>query len=475
MRLTALSFLLGLGALASPAAATTPPSIYTNNHSYPLGSRAAGMAGAYTALACDEAALHYNPAALACADTSRVELAANVYMIDHFDAPSALGPGQDLGATSYHPLPSIAGFVRVLDEGEGEGQVGRVGVGLNVTVPRSIFLSADPPQPTKRDFFSINVRDDLLAADLGVGWQLTPTLAVGAALGGLMRNHQTRSSLLLVSATPSDCGGEACFDFVSSDSSVDLISIGLRARVGARWTPLPELSAGLTFTTPTLDVFGEARINSSTTVSIGSTGTSSELRGAIPERLRGSSALALPARITLGLAYTLPRVQLSADVSLAFPRVVSEAYALKAIEIEGVPPDPDPIADERLTLAAQPNVNVGVEIKVSDEVRLAFGAFTDLSATSSGDLAADLSDRVDMFGFTAALGLVGRQVSSWFGVSFEGGKGSTRVRSQQLSFEQLVAGVEETQAASLTRWTLVGIIGSSYAFLDDDELPPPKP
>ena len=471
MRPSTLSLLLGLGALAAPAAATTPPSIYSNNHSYPLGSRAAGMAGAYTALACDEAALHYNPAALACAETSRVELAANVYMIDHFDAPSALGPDQDLGATSYHPLPSIAGFVRILEEGQ-DG-VGRVGVGLNVTVPRSIFLSADPPQPTKRDFFSINVRDDLLAADLGVGWQLSPTLAVGAALGGLMRNHQTRTSLLLVSSTPSDCGGVECFDFVSSEQSFDLISIGLRAKLGARWTPIPELSAGLTFTTPTLDIFGEARINSSTTLGIGATG--GDLRGAFPERLRGASALALPARIALGVAYTFPRVQLSADFSLAFPRVVPEAYALSSIAIEGVAPDPDPIADERLSLAAQPNVNVGVEIKVSDGVRLAFGAFTDISATSSADLAADLSDRVDMFGFTAALGLVGRQVSSWFGVSFEGGRGSTRVRSQQLSFEQLVAGVEDTQAASLTRWTVVGVIGSSYAFLDDEELPPPRP
>jgi hypothetical protein len=473
MRHCTVWLVVGLGALAGPAAATTPPSIYSNTQSYPLGSRAAGMAGAYTALACDEAALHYNPAALACAETSRVELAANVYMVDHFDSPSALGPGQDLGATSYHPLPSIAGFVRVLSPGT-DG-VGRVGVGLNVTVPRSIFLSADPPQPTKKDFFSISVRDDLLAGDVGVGWQFSRDLAFGAALGGLMRNHQTRTSLLLVSSTPSDCGGEQCFDFVASDSGVDLISIGLRAKLGARWTPIPELSVGLTFTTPTLDIFGEAKINSSTTLGIGSTGTDSELRGAIPERLRGSSALGLPARVALGVAYTFPRVQLSADLSLAFPRQVREAYALRAIAIEGLPAGPDPIEDESLQLTAQPNVNVGVEIKVSDTVHLAFGGFSDFSATSSEDLAADVSDRVHMVGFTAALGLVGRQVSSWFGVSFEGGTGSTRIRSQQLSFEQLVGGVEDTQAASFTRWALVGVIGSSYAFLDDEELPPPRP
>src|SRR5262249_54932286 len=98
------------------------------------------MGGAYTALACDEAALHYNPAALGCAGRSRVELAANAYMLQHFSAPDSLGPGQDITATTYHPLPSIAGFVRIISDSGRDGS-GRIGVGLSISVPRSIFLA----------------------------------------------------------------------------------------------------------------------------------------------------------------------------------------------------------------------------------------------------------------------------------------------------------------------------------------------
>jgi hypothetical protein len=46
------------------ASAVDVPTIYDNMHMFPVGSRAAGMGGAYTALSCDEAALHYNPGAL---------------------------------------------------------------------------------------------------------------------------------------------------------------------------------------------------------------------------------------------------------------------------------------------------------------------------------------------------------------------------------------------------------------------------
>ena len=50
--------------------------------------RAAGMAGAYTALACDEGALHYNPASLSCAASSHLELTATAYVLQALIAES---------------------------------------------------------------------------------------------------------------------------------------------------------------------------------------------------------------------------------------------------------------------------------------------------------------------------------------------------------------------------------------------------
>ena len=91
------------------AAALGDVTIYDNAQSIPIGGRAAGMGGAYTALACDEGALHYNPASLSCASASHLELTANAYVLQGFRATGALGPGGNISATTYHSVPSIVG------------------------------------------------------------------------------------------------------------------------------------------------------------------------------------------------------------------------------------------------------------------------------------------------------------------------------------------------------------------------------
>jgi hypothetical protein len=91
--------------------------IYDSAQSVPVGGRAAGMGGAYTALACDEGALHYNPASLSCAAASHLELTANAYVLQGLRATGALGPGQNVSATTFHAIPSIVGAVHILSEG----------------------------------------------------------------------------------------------------------------------------------------------------------------------------------------------------------------------------------------------------------------------------------------------------------------------------------------------------------------------
>src|SRR5580700_6041903 len=121
---------------SSRAHATNPPTVYDNAQGIPIGSRAAGMGGAYTALACDEASLHYNPASLSCADASHLELSANAYIIQGERTRFATYPG-------------------------------RLAFGIAVSVPSSIALKIDPPDPTQRNAASFAIRDDLTAFDLG--------------------------------------------------------------------------------------------------------------------------------------------------------------------------------------------------------------------------------------------------------------------------------------------------------------------
>lgn len=93
------------------AAALGDVTIYDNAQSVPVGGRAAGMGGAYTALACDEGALHYNPASLSCAAASHLELTANAYVLQGLRATGALGSGRNVSATTY-PQRLTFGFRR---------------------------------------------------------------------------------------------------------------------------------------------------------------------------------------------------------------------------------------------------------------------------------------------------------------------------------------------------------------------------
>ena len=70
--------------------------------------------------ACDEGALHYNPASLSCAAASHLELTANAYVLQGLRATGALGPGANISATTYHSIPSIVGAVRILSEGKAD-------------------------------------------------------------------------------------------------------------------------------------------------------------------------------------------------------------------------------------------------------------------------------------------------------------------------------------------------------------------
>lgn len=480
-RVAAVLFAL---AAAAPGAAraTTAPSIYDNFHSFPVGSRAAGMGGAYTALACDEGALHYNPGALACSGSSRLELSANAYVLHGFSVPDAFGRGEDISALTYHSLPSIVGGVRILLDGDepqpGEdARPGRLAFGLSVSVPHSIALEADPADPTRPSYLAASVRDAITAADIGLGWQVNRWLGVGLAVGAVLRTSHFLSSGLVVASDPSPCGAasaptEECTSFVSLLDETESIAVGARAKLGLRVAPTRAWSLGLSVASPTLDVYSNVDVARTTGFALAVDDPATGVifgYGPVPLRLTGRSELGMPFRIALGAAYSTGRFTASLDASINLPREVTVARDLTAEAIQGAPPaTPEDLADVTLTYAAQPNVNLGVEIGLTDSVLLDLGAFTDFSAVSAKDQEQGI-DRIHMFGGSLALGLLGRRSRAWFGASFEYGQGESRVPSGRLTLEEVIqSGLAEDARSTATRWTLVGILGSSYSFVPGD-------
>lgn len=481
-RSRAVAVLAGVAALAVTrgAGAVSPPNIYDNYQSFPVGSRAAGMGGAYTALACDEGALHYNPASLACASASHLELAANAYMIQGLDVPNAFGTDENVAAITYHSIPSIVGGVRILSEGGADG-TGRLAFGLSVSVPRSVALKVDPANPNRRSFLSFSVRDDLTTGDLGLAYQINRWIGIGISGGAALRTYESRLTFLVAqegfacefeSGPYDDCGGY----FMQTDES-EILAVGLRGKLGVRITPSKSLSFGLAVTSPTIDVFGSAKVSTAAAVTLvgrDSTGTIPPTPGyfASPFRYEGSSDVGLPMRVAIGGAYSTPGFTLSLDLSLNLPRDASVAYAMEEQRIEGVAPG-DPLPDEVLTRGLQPNVNLGAELLVAKDLVLDAGVFTDLSSVSPEDARAG-TDRVHMFGGSLALGLLGKQSRGWFGLSAAVGQAESLVSAGRLDLEGVISrgglGIDGT--STVTRWQLTGTIGSNYSFLPEDDPPP---
>ena len=166
--------------------------------------------------------------------------------------------------------------------------------------------------------------------------------------------------------------------------------------------------------------------------------------------------------------FQIERFTFTGDLSLNFPRQVEVAYGMVAQHIGGVP---DATAQDRqINLTWQPNINLGASIPFGPEKELNIGFFSDISAISPQDVTVQGSDRIHMVGGSMTLGILGKQSRVWVGSSGEIGHSTTTVPGRGFNYQQvsqLGPGVLPSDgSATLVRWTLAGILGSNYSFLE---------
>lgn len=119
--------------LALPASADE-----ANFRPYLVGSRAAGMGGAFTALSDDGSGSYYNPGGLAFATRSSLSLSGSVYGVINGDYKDALGAGHDYKYHDLNVFPVATSAVRKLGETDPVSGVGRDTLVFSVFVPDAV-------------------------------------------------------------------------------------------------------------------------------------------------------------------------------------------------------------------------------------------------------------------------------------------------------------------------------------------------
>jgi hypothetical protein len=432
-------------AWANAASALGDITVYDNSQSVPIGARAAGMGGAYTALACDEGALHYNPASLSCAASSHLELSANAYVIEGMRATGAYGPGNNVAAMTYHSIPSIVGAVRVLREGSQktlfDTYPGRLTFGFSVSVPRTVALKVDPPESSQKSYAAFSVREDLTVGDLGMGYQINKEVSVGVSLGGVIRSSERHSQWLLLQGNSAN--------YLSWNDDRSSFAVGLRGKIATLVRPYKNLSFGLVLTAPSLHTYGEAKESATFATNAGATSVHSS----------GKSQVGMPGRIAFGFAFVKRRYTFSGDISVNIPQTVKLAYAMN-----------NALADTVMHPVAQPNLNLGASVPFGKTREVNIGFFTDTSSVSGRDIREIGLSRVHMVGSSLTVGFLGKQARLWVGVSGEIGHTTIKSPGRSFTYERVSAlppgELPTDNEASLVRWTMTGILGSNYSFLE---------
>jgi long-subunit fatty acid transport protein len=202
-----------------------------------VGDRAAGMGGAYTAVADDTAGLFYNPAGIVYAPGSSLSGSMNAYQQNSTNYKKVLGGQYDWKRSSGTLLPNFFGIVQPLGKGM---------VGFSYAVPNSIEEDQDQIFPNiattlgtaDRFIINFNNSDNTYQFGPSYAYPINDRLSVGATLYFHYRQQQRISNTILAytSASP--------VDRVWSNEYYQLEEKGVKPVLGVTWSPMNQLALG---------------------------------------------------------------------------------------------------------------------------------------------------------------------------------------------------------------------------------------
>lgn len=375
----------------------------SNDDSYFVDSDAAMCAGAVVASSTGPGSVWYNPAGLGFVQRSHFNLSLSAGALQRSKFERAVSIEQADGSVLYQP----ANGTRVAMVSPGVAYVFKlraltVGGGLFTTHDDAFRLAGESSYEDadgRRSFVLTRIDSTTTRYHLGgaLGLLVAKGLSLGVSLFGVYESSNNQAAIALTSRNRSEMGlyDAAASVLVRDDAS----RFGAQASVGLSYRPLPAWSFGLHVRTPLLLLHESADASTLTQVSAFDAGSEDGMGPGsngndYQPRVRKTADVGLlaPARVTLGAAYRVGRVLLSAELDYLHP--------LRALDVRLRPEDDAQWLVDRRTVI---NGRVGALVALGDQLELGAGAFTDRSPQRSLDGPPDA--RVHYYGGTLGVRL----------------------------------------------------------------------
>ena len=401
----------------------------SNFRPYVVGSRAAGMGGAFTAIADDGSGPFYNPGGIAFAARSQLSLSGSVYGLSTGTFKDALGDGHDFNFHSLNISPTTTSAVfRLGPDGTTDGNV----LALSVFVPDASLTDGHDELNSNSNAFFITSQIQTVWGGLTFARRMG-NFGIGASAFLLFG---TRLSQLDVTAV------NGANVFATITDRTDETTIGILGAIGARWDVSSRVSLGASLYTPSVG-WGSRRVFIRATQALPNQAPQAAVVNV--DGLHASPAD--PMRIQLGGAYRDGPLTVSADLILLLARDVDDDADQAQ---QGL--------DRHIVRNTVLNAAVGMEYVLGGSFPFRAGFYTDFAASPDTDANGDTQNtsHVNRYGGTVSIGMNSEHSSTNVGLNVSGGSG-TDVVPNNLDFTQL----KVTDSSQLLLYVF---LGTAYQF-----------
>ena len=361
-----------------------------NYQPYIVGERAAGMGGAVVATADGMDACFYNPAGLGGEERDSISVNGTLYGIQNFKTDDAAFPGEDFRISSFATIPTGLSAVKKLKPG--------TVAAFSVFVPSQASAREIQAYANRQHYYNYSQDEQTLYLGPSLGQVINERLSLGASILGVYQTASEFENLYW---------GDYSYTYTANYKYSVMALVGTLA---AQCKLSKEWSAGAAVTTPSFRLAGSGSIQMS------------EVQGAAEAAGAGSAYYedldadnGLPTVIRAGVGWRRAGI---ASAGFDVTHHLSSTYDW----MDGAQDGERVVLQQRRE--AVTDVQVGGEYILRQRHPLRAGFFT--SYSSAPDLVpedASTPSQIDLYGVTASIGSIGKNVVMNMGLSYVWGSG----------------------------------------------------